>query len=128
MFFILVSGNLLVNKTDLQALYLSGTYYHKTGTRPSSSVIPQKLTIMLNFYFYIIKLCALDLHSQVIHSYCIKAVNKAHLLNFLTTVQLGYFGFLDWHITVVALFFSFSPPLSSQNNAQKDGRMMTNKG
>ena len=26
--------NLLVNKTDLHALYLSGTYCHKTGTRP----------------------------------------------------------------------------------------------
>ena len=25
---------LLVDKTDLQALYLHGTYCHKTGTRP----------------------------------------------------------------------------------------------
>ena len=33
-FFILLLGNLLVNNTDLQALYLSGTFCHKNGTRP----------------------------------------------------------------------------------------------
>ena len=35
-FFILTMEGSLVNKTDLQALYLSGTYCHKTGTRPPS--------------------------------------------------------------------------------------------
>ena len=32
------SGNLLVNKTDLQALYLCGTHCYKTGTRPPSCI------------------------------------------------------------------------------------------
>ena len=35
----------LVSKTDLQALYLSGTYCHKTGTRPTSCAKPQQPTI-----------------------------------------------------------------------------------
>ena len=34
MFFILSEGGLLVNKRDLQALYLSGIYHHRIGTRP----------------------------------------------------------------------------------------------
>ena len=33
-YYILMSGNLIVNKTDLQALSLSRTYCHKTSTQP----------------------------------------------------------------------------------------------
>ena len=32
------------HKTDLQALYLSGTYCHRTGTRPPSCTKPRKPT------------------------------------------------------------------------------------
>ena len=35
----------VVNKTDLQASYLSGTYCHKTGTRPPSCPTPREPTI-----------------------------------------------------------------------------------
>ena len=31
---------LVQSNTDLQALYLSGTYCHKTGTRPPSCTLP----------------------------------------------------------------------------------------
>ena len=34
-----------MNKTDLQALHLSGTYCHKTGTRPPSCGKPLQLTV-----------------------------------------------------------------------------------
>ena len=44
MFFLLPVEGLLVNKRDLQALYLSGTYRHKTGIRPPSCAIPRRLT------------------------------------------------------------------------------------
>ena len=37
----------LVNKRDLLALYLSGTYCHQTGTRPSSCATPRQSTIYL---------------------------------------------------------------------------------
>ena len=40
-----LQGNLLVNKTELQALYLSGTYCHKTGTRPPCCNTPREPTI-----------------------------------------------------------------------------------
>ena len=46
-FFILTSGDLLVNKTDLQDFYLNGTYCHGTGTRTSNCVKPQQPTIYL---------------------------------------------------------------------------------
>ena len=36
---------ILLYKTDLQALYLGGTYGHKTSTRPPSCATPQELTI-----------------------------------------------------------------------------------
>ena len=39
------SQKILENKRDLLALYLSGTYYHKTGTRPPSCVTPQQPTL-----------------------------------------------------------------------------------
>ena len=35
----------LDQKLDLQALYLSGTYFYKTGTRPPSYIIPREPTI-----------------------------------------------------------------------------------
>ena len=35
----------LVNKRDLLALYLSGTYCHRTGTGPLSCVTPRQRTI-----------------------------------------------------------------------------------
>ena len=34
--------------SDLQALYLNGTYFHKTGTRPPSCTMPQEPTINAN--------------------------------------------------------------------------------
>ena len=34
-----------MNKADSQALYLSETYCHKTGTRPPSCAKPRQLTI-----------------------------------------------------------------------------------
>ena len=34
-----------MNKKDLLALYLSGTYCHRTGTIPPSCVTPRQLTI-----------------------------------------------------------------------------------
>ena len=34
-----------MNKTDILALKLSGTYGHKTSTRPPSCVSPRQLTI-----------------------------------------------------------------------------------
>ena len=40
--FILIPGNLLVNKTDL---YLCGPYCHRTSTRPPSCYTPQELTM-----------------------------------------------------------------------------------
>ena len=39
----------LVNKRDLLALYLSGTYCHKTVTRSPSCVTPRQLTIYTTF-------------------------------------------------------------------------------
>ena len=37
----------LVNQRDLLALYLSGNYCHKIGTRPPSCVIPPQPTLYL---------------------------------------------------------------------------------
>ena len=51
MFFLLTSGNLLVNKTDLRASYLSGTYCRKTGTRPPSCNAPRKPTMYASMFF-----------------------------------------------------------------------------
>ena len=45
MFFPLLMEGSWVNNTDLQALYLSGTYCHKTCIRPPSCVIPRQPTI-----------------------------------------------------------------------------------
>ena len=50
-FFLLTSGNLLVNKTDLRASYLSGTYCRKTGTRPPSCNAPRKPTMYASMFF-----------------------------------------------------------------------------
>ena len=44
MFFRLSTEGLLVNKRDLLAIYHSGTYCHKTGTRPPSCVTPRQPT------------------------------------------------------------------------------------
>ena len=41
----LQSHGSLVDKTDLLALYLSGTYRHRTGTRTPSCKAPRQLTI-----------------------------------------------------------------------------------
>ena len=38
-----------VNKTNLQALYLSVNFCHKTGTRPHSWITPQQPTIYLRY-------------------------------------------------------------------------------
>ena len=38
------NGKHLVNKRDLLAFYLSGTYYHKTDSRPLSCVTPRQPT------------------------------------------------------------------------------------
>ena len=43
-FFILTTEESLVNKIDLQALYLSRTSCHKTGTRPLSCTSPRQMT------------------------------------------------------------------------------------
>ena len=40
-----INGGIVSDKRDLLALYLSGTYCHKSGTRPPSSVTPWQLTI-----------------------------------------------------------------------------------
>ena len=37
-----------MNKTDLLALYLCGTYCHKTGTRPASCVTPRQPTTSMS--------------------------------------------------------------------------------
>ena len=50
-FFILTLEWSLVNKTDLIDLFLSGTYCHKTGTRPPSCITPRKPTIHSNKNF-----------------------------------------------------------------------------
>ena len=47
-FLLLTSGILLMNKTDLQALYLNGTYCQKTGTRTPSCTTPQVNDQILN--------------------------------------------------------------------------------
>ena len=49
-FFLLSTEGSLVNKRDLQALYLSGTYCHRTGTRPPSCNMPRDLTIYDNVF------------------------------------------------------------------------------
>ena len=36
-----------MSKTNLQALNLSGTYCHKTGTRPPNCNTPRELTIFI---------------------------------------------------------------------------------
>ena len=43
--FILTMEGSLVDRTDLPALYLSGTYCHKTSTRPPSCQTPRQPTI-----------------------------------------------------------------------------------
>ena len=45
MFLLLTTEGSFVNKRDLQTLYLSGTYCHKTSNRPPSCVTPQQPTI-----------------------------------------------------------------------------------
>ena len=45
MFLFFTIEGLLVGKTDLQTLYLSGSSCHKTGTRPPSCAKPQQPTI-----------------------------------------------------------------------------------
>ena len=40
---------LSLNKTDLQALYIRGTYYYKTGARPPSCAKPRQPTISIFF-------------------------------------------------------------------------------
>ena len=47
----ILTEGLLVNKIDLQALYLSGTYCHKISTRPPSCAKPQQSTIYADFLF-----------------------------------------------------------------------------
>ena len=42
--------------SDLQALYLSGTYCHKTSTRPPSCNTPRELTVYLTEPFITITL------------------------------------------------------------------------
>ena len=52
MFIILTSGNLLVNKTELQDKYLSGTYYHKTVQDPLDITrLENWLYIQKNFHY-----------------------------------------------------------------------------
>ena len=41
-----MSENLLVNKTDLQAFNLSGTYSHRTGKRSPSCNMPENQQYM----------------------------------------------------------------------------------
>ena len=48
MFFLLSPEGSLVNKTDLLVLYLSGTYCHKTSTRPPSCVTPWQPTLYMS--------------------------------------------------------------------------------
>ena len=50
-FFTLNTKEPLVNKTDLLALFLGGTYCHKTGIRPPSSTSPWEPTIYISDKF-----------------------------------------------------------------------------
>ena len=50
--FIFTTEGSLVDKTDLLPLYLSGTYCHKTGTRPPSCQVPLQLTIYVTRFPY----------------------------------------------------------------------------
>ena len=61
MFFLLLTEGLLVSETDLQALYLSGTYCHKTGTRPRTYAKLRQLTINA----WIVKINEETLKSQI---------------------------------------------------------------
>ena len=45
-------GKHIVNKRNLLAFYLSGTYCHKTGTRPPSCVAPQQWTIYVKMKMF----------------------------------------------------------------------------
>ena len=49
-FFHLTTEGSLVDKTDLLALYLSGTYCHKTSARPPSCQAPRQPTIHTQMY------------------------------------------------------------------------------
>ena len=51
LFLSFINGGIFSEQRDLLALYLSGTYCHKTGTRPPSCVTPWQPTI----YYYIFK-------------------------------------------------------------------------
>ena len=53
MFSLLSTEGSLVNKRDLLAVYLSGTYCHKTSTRPPSCATPQQPTIYLSGWVFL---------------------------------------------------------------------------
>ena len=50
-----------MNKVGLQALSLSGTYSHKTGTRPPSCGTPQQPTINVFLCIFIENACVNEL-------------------------------------------------------------------
>ena len=57
-FFLTMVPPVLVDKRDLLAIYLSGTYCHRTGTRPASCIKPQQPSIYLVkmlYYFICVK-------------------------------------------------------------------------
>ena len=50
--FILTTEGSLMNKLDLPTIFLSGTYCHKTGTRPPSCLSPRQPTMHANFSWW----------------------------------------------------------------------------
>ena len=102
-FFILASGNLLVNKTDLQALnHTIVTYCHRTGTILPSCVKPRQPTI------YLLSKC-FRLYPRVqSRGACLVWCKLSKIYNFFTRQQIyqGFcFPFISLH---VFHFFSYS--------------------
>ena len=87
-FFLLSTEGLLVNKRDLRALYLSGTYCHMTGTRPPSCGTLQQPTIyvLLNSKFYFRFFYNCPFFAYLKGGFPLPFMSRAIFLNFLRIV------------------------------------------